>query len=541
MSPIAQKILYAFLLLFLVLSAADSPTWLRWKEARSKNEALPFPDFSYAGYEAGEREPPVAAGAVFKVTDFGAIPDDGKSDKEAIRRAIAAASEKGGIVFFPKGTYIAHDEGDENDSIWITAPNVILKGEGAGPGGSVIHYASPTQPVNPPSPLYAGPPLFKWQLGPKAVRDTRLTVLTADTRPGDLEIQVENASGLKGGDLILLDLKSREAIPDFMAGYETEAGWTEMTAGGIMMKERHQVASVNGNRVRLRECVYLPLKASWNVAVCRFGALLGCGVEDLHFTAQWKGDFKHHRSWMDDGGFTGLHLERLAHGWVRRCRFTDFNTPLSVVQGLHVSVLQVSLEGNGGHSGAGLYNSTACLDALLEETAPHWHGPGVAKGNLAGVFYRARFTERTSIELHASQPWGNLWDACTGGLIYAREGGDKRNLPNHLGKLVLWNFKQVGAPIEEYSFWRTEVQWAREVKPMLIGFHGSPTTFKEETCEIVESPGAPVAPGSLWEAQLALRLGKAPAWIQEARAQWPALLKSWGVETDGGVSGDGLR
>jgi hypothetical protein len=48
----------------------------------------------------------------------------------------------------------------------------------------------------------------------------------------------------------------------------------------------------------------------------------------------------------------------------------------------------------------------------------------------------------------------------------------------------------------------------------------------ETTLGINESPGAAVQPESLFEAQLALRLGgAAPAWVARAREEWAGLQK----------------
>ena len=56
-----------------------------------------LPNFSYVGYHNGELPIPENTQLkVFNVTDFGAKPDDGISDKNAIRKAIKAAENNGG-------------------------------------------------------------------------------------------------------------------------------------------------------------------------------------------------------------------------------------------------------------------------------------------------------------------------------------------------------------------------------------------------------------------------------------------------------------
>jgi hypothetical protein len=58
------------------------------------------------------------------------------------------------------------------------------------------------------------------------------------------------------------------------------------------------------------------------------------------------------------------------------------------------------------------------------------------------------------------------------------------------------------------------------VYPNYIGFHGVMSEFNRDHLGLFESYGQPVEPASLYEAQLAQRLGSAPGWIAEAKAEW---------------------
>ena len=75
-----------------------------------KKDRSILPDFSYVGYHNGEKKiPKISDYKYFNVTDFGAKPNDGKSDKVAIQLAIDAAKKNGsGIVFFPKGSFLVN-------------------------------------------------------------------------------------------------------------------------------------------------------------------------------------------------------------------------------------------------------------------------------------------------------------------------------------------------------------------------------------------------------------------------------------------------
>lgn len=79
-------------------------------------------DFSYAGYANGQRQPE-ALDARFDVHDFDAHPsrDDNTA---AFQAAIDAASDAGGVVWIPAGTYRLAD------TLTITGSHVVLRGEG---------------------------------------------------------------------------------------------------------------------------------------------------------------------------------------------------------------------------------------------------------------------------------------------------------------------------------------------------------------------------------------------------------------------------
>ena len=63
--------------------------WQDFVEANEQNVLL---DFSYAGYKHGEEEPPENIWELgykkYDITKYGAIPNDGKSDREAFKRIL---------------------------------------------------------------------------------------------------------------------------------------------------------------------------------------------------------------------------------------------------------------------------------------------------------------------------------------------------------------------------------------------------------------------------------------------------------------------
>ncbi|HET54530.1 MAG TPA: hypothetical protein ENN33_04865 [Ignavibacteria bacterium] len=80
---------------------------------------------------------PTTARHLFNVTTYGAVPNDGQDDTNAIKSAINAAKVTGGvsIVYFPPGTYkisetidLSRISSNEND---LGYSNIIIQGAGS--------------------------------------------------------------------------------------------------------------------------------------------------------------------------------------------------------------------------------------------------------------------------------------------------------------------------------------------------------------------------------------------------------------------------
>ena len=118
----------------------ESESWKSFQSAKDRSPAEILTDYSYAGYEHGEKGIPDVQGPVFKVTDYGAKADDAISDEDAIRKAVAAAeSAGGGVVLFPAGKFLVFVDRFTAASIRIGKSGVVIR-------LSLIHISEPTRP-----------------------------------------------------------------------------------------------------------------------------------------------------------------------------------------------------------------------------------------------------------------------------------------------------------------------------------------------------------------------------------------------------------
>ena len=74
-----------------------------------------------------------------------------------------------------------------------------------------------------------------------------------------------------------------------------------------------------------------------------------------------------------------------------------------------------------------------------EEGVGQYHACGVSKPSMGAVIWRVHWGKDACFESHATQPRATLIDACKGGFMQFRQGGDYDQLPNHLDDLTIWN------------------------------------------------------------------------------------------------------
>ena len=473
-----------------------------------------LPDFSYAGYQNGEKEiPNITNYKVFDVTAFGAIANDTLSDKIAIQNAITAANKNGsGIVFFPKGRFLVNENEDAPNKIISKGGNIIFRGSGSGIGGTEL-FMKNTLPPADPAKMWTVPPLFTFTSGGA---DKKIGNVTEPAKIGSFDLKLNTTEGLKPGDWIILKLldNSKELIQNELGSNELSPTWTNLINKGINVKVFYQIKKINKETITLAAPISYNIDSKYNWEVFKFANSQEVGIENIAFVGNWKDQFVHHRSWKDDSGFTMLNFSRLTNSWIKECRFTDCSVAAIVLQSANVSVLNCKVTGNGGHEAITSNASTNVLIAKCTDEASQWHSFGSSHGSMNTVVYKCTYPATTCFESHASQPRNTLLDQVEGGLMKNRAGGAEENMPNHMQGLVLWNYNQTNEARKNFEFWsKTEVYW-KIPKPIIVGYKSKGTTFDLEQLGHSEILDGKAEPASLYEAQLKLRLKNIPEWLK---------------------------
>lgn len=553
-----------FTILFAALSATTSlhaqttPAWQKFVNNADDNVLL---DFSYAGYHHGtelpvdEKDVNVLAQKlgykVYNVCDYGAIPDDGKSDRKALEDIInkigRGKPNAKAIIYFPEGEYILHSKDDNttnaetgkvtSNTLNLVMGHVIIKG--AGRDKTFLTMEDPMLPTDP-KVMYSSPKMIS--IRHNGGKDNlQLAKVTGSAKKGDMSIEVDDVSQLKVGDWVKLTLlnNDKKVIEEELKPYKLQSSMTTLINKGVHVVDRHQIKAIDGKRVIFEEPIMHAVNPAYGWDIKTYAHYEEVGVEDLTFKGKAKNNFHHHAGWQDDGAYKPLDFMRQVNSWVRRVDYVSISECMTFSECANCLFLDSEISGNRGHSSVRMqYSARGFIGKVWDhsngylnddknfteykENLGQYHACGISKQSIGNVIWQCHWGDDSCFESHATQPRASLFDQCCGGFMQFRMGGDKKELPNHMDDLTMWNFNCLATNPNDpvpFNWWiyNESTGWYKTLPPTFVGFHGKNVNFKEDEMKLNENQGKEVLPGSLYEAQLSRRLGSTPQWLIDAK------------------------
>jgi len=534
-------LIFAFTFLQNVTAQNPSALYQNWVDAQVNNTTPILPTFSYAGYHNGEIAiPRDLTLTVFDVTTYGAIADDGVSDKVAIMNTIVAAEANadGGIVFFPPGRFIIQDSSvdDSTESIKITKSNIILKGSGSGQGGTELYQKDNTTHPDMATKPFVCPYIILFTNN-KSSTNTFITNVTGNTSRETFTVQVDNTTNIAVNQWVELYVKNdddafiaQEFAPFTAANFENPNN-LDIVKNGVEVREIHKVVSKTANSITFKEPIHYDIDSQFGWKINDYDFIEEVGIQDLKFTGGYIWNFLHHRApqelfpgeaaggpnaFLSDSGWSGIQLRKVLNGWIKNVEFSNVSRAAQLGFSKNVSAIDNTYTGNPSHNFIVANNSTGCLIGRnIDSSSGVWHGAGVAGNSIGNVIWRSEHpaNSESGMELHASQPRTTLFDKCKGGFFF-NMGGAGNSLPNHLKHLVLWNFDGVAPNLNAAISWKDNGN-VKIQTPIISGLKGFKMSQNANQFQVNESEGTHVDETSLYEKQLEYRLGKLPDWITD--------------------------
>ena len=477
------------------------------------------------------------------------------------------------VIYFPAGDYVLHNDDDNtrdeskqkdavdsknnnvSSGIEIYGGNFVIKGDG--PDKTRLIMETPNLPTSI-SNLSSSPILLaiKHTNGPNnAGNSPKLASVTENAKRGDFTVKVSGTTGISSGQWVQLRLRSgdRELVKKEIGPIALNENWAIAKAPisinqssddlyGVKITEFHQVKSAANGKITFYEPIMHDIDIKYNDTegweIRTYKYLENVGIEDLSFVGNALDGYAHHGEghaeqakvgWQYDGAYKPLLLQRVVNSWVRNVHFESVSEALTFAESANSSAYDIRISGKRGHSAVRSQGSSRVfIGKVRDESAGNdvygkscqgqFHGCGVSKPSVGTVLWNVTWGNDACFESHATQPRATLIDNCSGGLVYYRAGGDKNEVPNHLGDLTLWNLNVTGTDshASNFAWWSDSDTWWKIFPPIVVGTHGMNVKFPSKEQQQVtyeESTGMKVSPESLYEAQLRERLGYVPGWL----------------------------
>lgn len=287
--------------------------------------AARLPDWSHAGYHAGDDPIPDVPVVKNVKTDFGAKGDGQTDDTQAFIDAIEGTDD--GALLIPAGRYII------TKPLFIRKSNLVLRGEG--PDKTILMVPKPLLDAQPEATLKANwgftymkadnnwrfRGAFVWFDG--ADTGTKITDVTAGAKRGDTQLRVANASQIAVGDWVRLVLTddAKHTLGRHLHADQADLGPTSYKRNGdVLIDWAAQVTAKDGNELTLDRPLRVDVRGGWRPAIFAMKPTVQeCGVENLGFEFAGESYPGH----LKEKGYNAIYWSRAVNCWARDVWVTD--------------------------------------------------------------------------------------------------------------------------------------------------------------------------------------------------------------------------
>ncbi|HVQ36988.1 MAG TPA: glycosyl hydrolase family 28-related protein [Pyrinomonadaceae bacterium] len=490
-----------------------------------------LPDFSYAGYDAGQANIPSPPAKWDLKRDFHAAGDGKTDDTAALSKAIESINT--GVLFIPRGTYVIAKRID------ITKGNLVLRG--AGPNETILSFPNSLQDLF--GNKAKGTEQSQWSFRPGLINvtgkdridaSTRLAtvtgaakrwsrILTISTAPANraaASARLSPASVRKGQWIRLVesDPPKTSAATGSLIRY-LYGDLTPPVPGSIdnligtpsVVRFLSRVKRVSGNQVELERPLPYDVRLEWAPELHTFSpSVQEVGIEHLSIHFPWSaypGHFK-------EKGYNALFFEDVAQCWINDVEIqnSDFAIDLNSTNFCTVSNVRLTTSANravvpeargaNGHHGIDVSHGTENLVTGFDVQTKLVHDISVEWYALHTVFSRGRGVD-LNMDHHREANYSSLFsqlDVGAGSRPF--DSGGSSNRGPHAGAYnTYWNIRAASSlklPAAAFG-------------PLLnfIGVAATGTTPDSPYQWMVEQihPGS-LCPGDLHQAMKARRLHK---------------------------------
>ncbi|MCF7804886.1 MAG: glycoside hydrolase family 55 protein [Candidatus Marinimicrobia bacterium] len=438
-------------------------------------ESVYLPDYSYAGYRWGEEEFPEFSTTI-DVTEFGAVPDDGENDTEAIKKAFEKAHDMDEpvTVYLPKGQYML------TEILYIERSDFILKGAGSGEDGTIIY--SPLQLTELPTPddlkeleeylttynkkedgvpysLYAWSGGYIWPRVPgKRVKaymekyNTKQKVLTSarDGKRGSHWMVVQSGKKLSVGEMYEVHWYNKEGKASSLIQHIYDNQVNQIKVGSRhwenpdipLVSQPVTITRIAGDTVWTKAPLLNDIRPEWECTLTDWEHLENVGIEHLRFEYPYTEYRLHHVG----RGYSPMYLTSLSHSWVDDITVHNGSNGVLSDDCANVTIRDFETTGSKYHYAVMMGEVHNMLAEDIRANADAMHSISLNTGATNCVFTDCQLNVNPTMDQHSGINYQNLFEE-----IYVEEpdkshryiddGGAGYWKPSHGAFTTFWNIE----------------------------------------------------------------------------------------------------
>lgn len=447
-------------------------------------------DFSHAGYMGGGVAIPWIPVAVVLEPDSGGGDDHARIQAaiDAVTALPLSADGFRGVLLLRAGAY------NVSRTLLIESDGVVIRGEGQDEAGTVIHFTATTQ-----DNLFE----FSGSGGWSRISGTTSSITDAIVPSGARSFNVESSAGFMIGDRLMIRRTPNQAWIDLLQ--MGQWGWT---ASSYTSQTPRTITHIDGNTITVDAPLVHAIESQYGGGeVYRYhfdGAIRQVGIERLRMESAYVS------ATDEDHGWNAVQFKQVENAWARQvtARYFGYSCVKIFSNSLYITVEDsaqldpVSIITGGRRYSFIIDDASFILvqRCFASEGRHDYVTQSKTTGPTAFVDCLAEQTH-SDIGPHHRYSEGILFDNVKGGRINVQNREDSGTGHGWAGsQIVFWN-------CEANSFICDAPKGAMNFAIGCVGNHAQGSWAPEEPDGYWESHQMPVAPRSLYYAQLEDRLG----------------------------------
>jgi hypothetical protein len=424
-----------------------------------------LPDFSYAGYANGERQPDTSNFTVIDVSKHNIIANDGLDDSQALLTLLdkIGKDSKPSILQFASGRYII------SSIIYFDRDNLVVRGAGSGQGGTEFYFPRPL--IYAPDPpelkelrdylvkldkiqkekannIYLPFTQWAWSGGYFWTRKPGVRVKkyldeydqpiaslakAVDGVQGAYWITVDTSKSIIQGQIIEVQWyndqgENGELLQELYHGKVNNVGSHHWSFDNLALsRQQVEVIAVKGNKIRIKAPLLHSIKANWKVNIAPWEHLQQVGFEHFHMNFAYAERIAHHV----EQGFNGIYLTRVYNSWIDDVKITNADSSVLLEEVANLSLSNITTDGSKyAHYSVQMGGVHNVLVDNLKVENPVEHPLSFNTFATRSVYLNSEVFQKPVLDQHSGVNHQNLFDNI---LVHVQLAPEQREYPLFAG------------------------------------------------------------------------------------------------------------